>query len=41
MKGNPNIKDNEFKLRPFKDQDYPGIVTLSNILFPVDVNTKH
>ena len=34
MKNNPVIKDNKFKLRPFKEQDYPGIITLSNILFP-------
>ena len=34
MKNNPVIKDNKFKLRPFKEQDYPGVVILNNILFP-------
>ena len=26
--------DSNFELRPFTDDDYPGIVTLKNALFP-------
>ena len=34
MKDNSNIQDCKFKLHPFKEHDYPGIVSLSNTLFP-------
>ena len=34
MKDKTNIQDSEFKLRPFKKEDYPGVVCLHNILFP-------
>ena len=34
MKDDSIMQNYEFKLRPFKEQDYLGIVTLSNILFP-------
>jgi len=34
MKDDSIMQNYEFKLRPFKEQDYPGIATLYNILFP-------
>ena len=34
MKDNSIIQDCKFKLRLFKEQDYPGVVSLHNILFP-------